>query len=206
MPLIRRGDEAKTPSDGGAWEPRLRAATPDERWDAARALSGQPQAVKALGEALALEQDARVREAMLTALARVGTEESAEVIAPYIRSDDAGLRTGALDALRLMPDGLENLLAKLLADPDADVRILVCDLARQLPGPAATRCLCTLLDGELEPNVCAAAVDVLAELGAPEALPTLAQCAERFASIPFLAFAIRIAGDRIRTQASDRDG
>jgi len=38
---------------------------------------------------------------------------------------------------------------------------------------------------------------VLAELGKPEALPDLGRCAERFASDAFIAFAIKVATDRI---------
>jgi HEAT repeat protein len=207
MPLVRKGAGAAAPGpDAGDVEAQLRTGTSDERWTAARALSGKSQAVKVLGAALAVEPDARVREAILTGLVRIDTAESAEAIVPLLRSDDAGLRTGALDALRVMPHALAAHLSRLLSDPDADVRLLACDLARQLPPPAATRRLCELLAGEPEANVCAAAVDVLAECGDPEALPVLSACAVRFAHVPFLTFSLRIAGDRIRAQAPAHDG
>jgi len=206
MPLVRKGGATPSPTaDRRSAEERLRNGTSDERWAAARALSGQAQAVKSLSAALAIEPDARVREAVLTSLARIDTAQSAEAILPLIRSDDADLRTGALDALRLMPRALEANLAGLLGDPDADVRLLACDLAREIPPPTATRLLCDLLVGEREVNVCAAAVDVLAECGGPEALPVLSACADRFADVPFLAFSLRIAGDRICGQSPSHD-
>jgi len=207
MPLIRKGAAPPAaPDRPGDAEDGLRAGASDERWAAARALAGRPEAAPALGAALLAEEDARVREAILTALARIGTPESAGFIAPLVRSDDAERRTAALDALRAMPQVLETEMTRLLDDPEADVRLLACDLARDMEAPVATAMLCGLLAREPEANVCAAAVDVLAECGGPEALPALAECAKRFADVPFLVFATRVAGDRIRAQTSARDG
>ena len=81
-----------------------------------------------------------------------------------IRSDEAAVRTAALDALRVMPQALATHLSALLRDPDADVRLLACDLARELPQPLATRLLCDLLATEQEVNVCGAAVLVRSRL------------------------------------------
>jgi HEAT repeat protein len=208
MPLVRKSGSGSAPPGGAGEEAadKLLTGTGDERWAAARALAGRPEAVAALSGALASETDRRVREAILTGLARIGTEASAEAIIPLVRSDDASLRTEAIDALRLMPLVLAAHLEALLGDRDADVRVLACDLARQLPPPEATRLLAGLLLREPEANVCAAAVDVLAECGGPEALPALGACAERFPNVPFLVFALRIAGDRIRAEAPPHDG
>ncbi len=154
----------------------------------------------ALAAALRKEGDARVREAMFTSLGRTGTRESADELISFLRSDSAHLRAGALDALRIMIGGMHELLPRLLGDRDADIRILSCELARTFPGSEATTLLCSLLAGEQEANVCAAAIDVLAEVGGTAALPTLAECAHRFRDSPFLAFAIRTATDRIHSQ------
>jgi len=207
MPLIRKAAGAPFPVDDAAIAgDALLTGSVDERWAAARALSSQPQAAAALGAALKVEPDARVREAMLTSLVQIGTPESAEAIVPLIRCDDASRRTGALDALRLMPGVLAGRLGALLDDPDADVRVLACDLARELPARAATDLLCDLLARDREPNVCAAAVDVLVECAGPEALPALAACADRFSDVPFLVFSLKIAGDRIRDRTPLQDG
>jgi HEAT repeat protein len=208
MPLVRRGGGGAPPADTGgeAAADKLRSGTSDERWAAARDLAEQPGGVDVLADALSAETDPRVREAILTGLARIGTPRSAAAITPLIHSDDASLRTEAIDALRLMPAALAAVLEALLSDADSDVRLLACDLARQLPAQAATEILSDLLARETEANVCAAAVEVLAESGGPEALPALAACAERFAGVPFLAFSLKVAGDRIRAQAPARDG
>ena len=49
--------------------------------------------------------------------------------------------------------------------------------------------------------MCAAAVDVLAEVGTRDAVPTLKACAERFSKTPFLPFAIATAIARISNAA-----
>jgi HEAT repeat protein len=205
VPLVKRTGtspaEAPAPDLSG-----LTDGTDDERWSAARDLSGRADAVEALNAALSREHEPRVREAILTSLARVGTPRSAEAMLPMIRSDDASQRTGALDALRLMPAALDAHLAGLLADPDPDVRLLACDLARELPSAAASDMLCALLITEGEANVAAAAVDVLAEVGGPGALPGLEACAARFADVLFLAFAVKVAIERIGGHAPTSHG
>jgi HEAT repeat protein len=208
MPLIRKTpDAAATPGspDFEAASAGLRSVEADARWSAARALGAFAQAASLLGAAAASEPDERVREAMFTSLARIGSDESVAALLPHIRSDDSSRRTGAMDALKAMPQRLTAALAGLLKDADADVRGLACDLARELPSAQATALLGEVLDSDPEVNVCAAAVDVIADIGAPEALPHLQRCAERFPSQPFLGFAIRVARDRIGAQAPTRE-
>jgi HEAT repeat protein len=191
MPLIRKPSAPPPPAAAD-----LRSASSEARWAAARSLAG-PDDVPALAAALDGERDPRVREAILTSLARIGGAAAAEAVIPHIRSDDASLRTAALDALQAMSSAVAASLPKLLQDADADVRLLACELVRAMPGAEPTRLLAGLLDRETEPNVSAAAIEVLAEVGGPEALPALDRCASRFADLPFLAFAIRVARERI---------
>jgi HEAT repeat protein len=206
MPLIRRPTDAAAPPGGPNLEATrtdLRSLDADVRGKAARAMGSIPEAVAALGAAVTAETDPRVREAMFTSLARIGTARSAVELIPHLRADDAGRRTGAMDALRAMPGALGGVLPGLLKDQDPDVRILACDLARELPSAEATALLSQVLDGETQVNVCAAAIDVIADIGLPEALPALRACARRLAD-PFLDFATRIACERIGEQAPDR--
>ena len=201
MPLIRKDPPATRR------RPATAATPPRLHGDARRALGGGARADGAggdaalLAEVLGRESDPRVREAIFTSLARIGTPASVEAILPLSalgRRRPAHRRVGcaaghaAARRCRAWP--------ALLGDPDPDVRLLACDLARGLPAARATPLLCDLLETETEANVCAAAVDVLAEIGTPEALPALARCAERFGHEPFLAFAIRVAVERIRAQ------
>ncbi len=95
----------------------LGSENPEERWAAARAAAGLPDAAAALAAALPQESDGRVREAMFTSLARIGTRDSIAGMLPMLRSDDAALRTGALDALRSSVIARHELLPQLLNDP-----------------------------------------------------------------------------------------
>lgn len=209
MPLIRKNAEPAAPVAPPDLETErlaLRQGDAQERWRAARALLSMPGGATVVGAALAGESDVRVREVIFTGLARSPTVEGVEILLALLRSDDVGLRTGALDAMRAMPELIAVRLPALLSDPDPDVRLLSCELARGLSAGEATRLMCGLLEREDQPNVCAAAVDVLAEIGEPQALPVLEHCAERFAASPFLAFAIEIAVSRLRKSSdADRD-
>jgi hypothetical protein len=75
-------------------------------------------------------------------------------------------------------------------------------LARSLESSEAATLMCTVLDKEAEANVCAAAVDVLAEVGGVEALRSLRNCASRFQESAFLAFAIKVVIDRLSSDSA----
>jgi HEAT repeat protein len=204
MPLIRNTAAKSAPDVPSDVLTGLKSASIDERWSAARA-AGAPD-IPALAEALSHESDARVREAIFTAFARIGTRESALAVMQYLRADDASIRTGALDSLRSMPRAAEASMLMLLSDDDPDVRLLSCELARAMNNSEAARLLCEVLERDSEANVCAAAVDVLAEIADENALPALSRCATRFPNDPFLAFAVKIAVGRLRSvSANPRD-
>ena len=196
MPLVRGG---KSPASRGDPPHRAELDSPDaeSRWTAARALSGDVDAVSALAAALGREQVPRVREAIMTALMRIGNKASVEAILPYLRSQDAGVRSDAIEALQALPEAIAPFMTPLLSDRDSDVRLLATELARNMEASEATRLLCGLIEREQHPNVCAAAIDVLTEVGTPEALPALEKCAARFVGTPFLPFAISVAIARI---------
>ena len=126
-----------------------------------------------------------------------GDDASVKALLPYLRSQDPSQRSAVIDALQALPGVVLPFMASLLSDPDSDVRILATELTRTLLEADTTRLLCELLGREQHSNVCAAAVDVLAEVGTREALPTLRSCAERFARTPFLPFAVSVAIARI---------
>src|ERR1700744_2804238 len=90
MPLVRKPKESVSVA-----QPALTALTsgnPDERWAAARAAAEMAGGAAALSSALRSENDPRVREAMFTSLARIGTPESPNGLLPLLRCDDAQLR------------------------------------------------------------------------------------------------------------------
>jgi HEAT repeats len=197
MPLLRRGKPDQAPPQPA--EPldvlaaELRHPDPERRWSAARRLGDRPGAAGHLAAALPGETEPRVVEAIFTSLARRGGAESAAHLFPLLRSDDAALRNGAIEALQTMPAVLARHIEELLGDPDSDVRIFAAELTRKMPAAPATASLCRLLDREAHPNVCAAAIDVLAEIGSRDAIAHLERCRDRFAGQPFLAFAIASA-------------
>jgi HEAT repeat protein len=197
MPLIRNESDKAAASAPRQALTSLASAPADERWAAARA-ARDPAAIPSLGKALAHEREARVREAIFTALARIGTSESVSVVLPYLRLDDANTRTGAMDALRAMQDPCRPYLPELLADPDPDVRLLACDLVRDAGGAEGPRWLCALIETETQANVCASAVEALGEIADATAAPSLSRCADRFPGDPFLGFAIKVVADRLR--------
>lgn len=203
MPLIYKPPSAAPASpDPAAVFAALARGTDDERWSAARAAAHLPDSVPVLADALRREQSPVVREALFSALARIATKQSVEAVLPCLRSDDASMRTEASDALLAMKGVVWPYVAPLLRDPDANVRILACGLVRDMPGEVAVSLCCGLLDSEPDPNVCAAAVEVLAEVGGSSAVPALERCAKRFSGTPFLAFSIQMAVDRVRSQPS----
>ncbi len=198
MPLIKRGPPTapSTPPVSVSTAKQLASGTPSERWAAARALGQDETAVALLAGALGTEQASDVREAIFTSLVLIHTSEAAAALASIIRSDDAQLRTGALDALSAVMDVARPFLPGLLSDPDPDVRLLACELARALEPSDGADLLCTMLTTEQQPNVCGAAVDVLSEIGADSVVDVLKKCAERFAEDPFLEYAIAEAIER----------
>lgn len=208
MPLIRKpARSTAAPSiDASSVLSALASGSEDERWTAARAAADAPDGDQALAHALENERSSRVREAIFTSLVRIGTARSVELVVPFLRSDNANLRTAALDALRAMKTAVGTHLPAMLHDEDVDIRILACELARNFPSADASRLLCGALDSEADANVCAAAVEVLAEVGGPEALPVLERCATRFRGTAFLEFSIGITIDRIRAQPPQRRG
>lgn len=201
-PKINEETDNKTNVGSASHIAALNSPDAEVRWTAARALGGVAAAVPALAGVLGREQSPRVREAIMTALMRVGDEASVRALLPCLRSEDAAQRSAATEALQSLPGAVAPFMATLLGDADADVRLLATELARKMPPKDATRVLCGLLDKETHPNVCAAAVEVLAEVGTRDAVPALEACAGRFASVPFLPFAISTTIARISSTES----
>ena len=205
MPLVRKNVPQSPPALAGTdWQAQLellQTGTPEERWTAARALGAEPQAAAALGELLQLQSDSRLREVIFTSLAKLNSPASFDAALWHLRGDDAQLRTGALDAMQLMPKMIHQRLPDLLRDHDPDVRILACELARHMAAADAANLLAEILVTDPEKNVCAAAIDVLADIGGEAELPAMEACGRRFAEEFFLHFSIKAASGNIRSRA-----
>ena len=126
------------------------------------------------------------REALLAALLAIADPSAAAALARHLRSEDAGLRNACVETLQAMPAAAASVLPALLADLDPDVRLLATEIVRTQPTADANRFLAGLLDAETQPNVCGAAVEVLAEVGTVDAVPALRTVRTRFAAEAFL--------------------
>lgn len=181
--------------------PRLLAQlkNPDpglRRW-AARDLGVHAEAAEELGRALAGEREPAVREALFTSLSALANESAAEALVTLLRSEDAALRNGAIEALAGMPQAVAPSIERLLRDPDPDVRIFTVNLLGELRHTEVNRWLSQVLAQESQVNVVAAAIEVLAETGGAAERPGLLRVRERFADDPFIGFATELALERI---------
>ena len=203
MGLMKRSAEPIAPRD------LVAAVSPDEliknltseeagtRRRAARDLASYPEAAKVLCERLGEEPALSVRQTILTSVIEIANEDVAAGLVPYLRSEDAGLRNAAVEALQEMPDVAGPYVRVLLSDGDSDVRIFAVDVLQSLCHADAPRWLADLLAREPHVNVAATAVDRLAEVGTPEMIPVLQAVAARFVGEPFIQFAVATAISRI---------
>jgi HEAT repeat protein len=176
---------------------QLDAADADTRRHAAQLLATDPGAAPWLAARLPAEPAPAVREALFDSLVDIGGESAATLLAPLLRSADAALRSGTVDALKQLGEAAVPTLDVLLADTDPDVRILAVEVTRAWPRPLAVPRLRRVVESDPHVNVCGAAVDVATEAGTGELLPALAGLRRRFPAEPFLLFAVEIACARI---------
>lgn len=177
----------------------LEDADASVRRDAAHGLGHAPDAaprgaVAALARRLEAEGDAGVREAILTALARIATDEAAAALVPFLDREDAALRNAALESLQQMPaEVAAPALLPLLGHADPDLRIFAVQGLGGLAHPGRADWLAAVMERDADVNVGLAAVEALAEAGSPEALSSLETLARRFPDDPFVAFAVDAA-------------
>lgn len=176
----------------------LWAAESGVRRSAARDLAQHPEAAGALCDRLEVESSPSVRAVLFTSLIKLQSPDVAGRLAVHLRSDDAQLRNGAIEALQEMPLAIAPHLRRLLADDDSDVRIFAVNILGALCHADAPEWLAEVVRVETHVNVCAAAVDALAEVGGLEAVDALEALRARFAGEAFMGFAIDTAIRRIR--------
>ena len=180
---------------------QLHDPDPSRRRWAARDLGEFPEYARELATALETEEDPTVRQALFDSLARIGTDEVVELLLPFLRSEDAQLRNGAVEVLTELPDATAPRMEQLLRDSDPDVRIFALDILRVLPHPSSPRWIADILARDHHVNVIAVAVDRAADVGSPEMVELLEEVGRRFADEPYIQFAIRTALERIAAGA-----
>lgn len=169
--------------------------TDRRRW-AARDLARHPEATTELAARLAVETAPAVRDALLSSLLAIASDEVVESIVPFLRSEDAGLRNGVVAVLQRLPEPVARHMTELLADPDPDVRILSIDILQDLAHPQALVWLREALENETAVNVVGAAIDRLAQIGTPDLAPLL-DVRERFCDEPYIRFAVDMVLKRL---------
>jgi len=200
MPLVRKSRPAgENPPEPERSLPdllaQLRAPDADERRGAARSLGAHPQAANELCDAAVTETSDSVRETIFTALIRIGSP-AADGLVPLLASENTPLRNGAIEALKTMPDAVAAHFDRIITGP-TDVRIFGVEIVGGLQHPESPRRLIRVIEDDRELNVCAAAVDALAECGGRDAIAPLKRLLARFPGEPFLEFAVTTALKRI---------
>jgi len=196
---LRRVEPRDYPRDTMGLVEQLKDADASVRRWAARDLAIHPHAIPALCEHLATESERSVREVIFTTLGCLGGEDVVEGLVPLLRSEDANLRNGAIEVLSELPEEVAPHIEELLRDDDADVRIFTLNLLNDLKHPDVGRWLSQVLQHDPHVNVVAAALEVLAEVGTPQALPALQLARQRFADDVFIGFAADLALQRIES-------
>ena len=169
----------------------------ERRW-AVRDLAEFSQACDALFKTLEQEAELSVREALFDSLQQIGGQAVVNGFLALLRSEDAGLRNGAIEILQSMPEGVAEHIQALLTDRKSDVRIFAIDILQVLADPKAPEWLLNVLKTEQHINVLAVAIDRSAEIGTPEMIPTLESLKHKFQNEEYLCFAIDMAITRIQ--------
>jgi HEAT repeat protein len=178
---------------------QLGDADPSVRRWAARDLAAHPKAAAALCARLADESDASVRAVLFSSVTHLGGSDVVQAMVQLLRSEDAGLRNGAIEVLASLPDAVAPHIDRLLHDADGDVRIFTVNLLGDLRHPKVPQWLSQVLEHDPAVNVVGAALEVLSEVGLPETLPALHAAKKRFAGDDYIGFAVDLAVGRIES-------
>jgi HEAT repeat protein len=198
--IVKRTERGKPKPERGCSE--LAAALEDAdaagRRQAVRDIVQCPDAAAVLVSRLKREQDAAVREVILTALARLNDASAVSGLADCLRIEDAALRNEVIETFKRMGDEVAPALRSLLADPDPDIRIFVVNILDSERHPEVESWLMEVIERDTHVNVCATAVDLLCEVGTEAAIDPLVRLKARFQSEPYIQFATDLALKRIR--------
>jgi HEAT repeat protein len=202
MPLIRSSAEIEdpyatvVPLDRTKLRADLQSPDDEVRRTAVRLATRLGEA-EILAHRLEDESDAGLRETLLTSLVRIGGLKAARPLIGALRSEDALLRNAVIETLQSMGEVVASEIETLLDDENPDMRIYGMNILQSLRSSRVSDIALRVIATDPHVNVCAAAVDVLAEVGTPEMVDDLRAVANRFPDQPFLAFAVSAAIKRI---------
>jgi len=168
----------------------------ERRWGA-RDLAEFPEASSYLLDQLKKENDISVQEVIISSLIKIGDDIAIKGLINLLKSEDAHLRNAAVEALQNVPEKVSAYIEKLLHDNNSDVRIFTVNILESLRHPNVIKWLIEVLENDKNINVCATALNLLAEVGTKEALPAIKKVKERFSDEPYIQFAADLALRRI---------
>ena len=184
MPLVRAAERNEPPD-----EPRDGLAAVRE--------AARDGAVGTLVEILACDPDKLAREAALTSLARLGGDAAIAALVQQIGSDDPELRNAVIETLPSLGVDVIDFIEPLLLDADPNLRISALTVLENIDDPRAAAVALSVALGDANVNVCATAIEVVANSGGPDMAAPLQTVPARFPDHPFLAFAVRAALKKI---------
>ena len=155
--------------------------------------------VETLAPLLLGETDPFVRETALTYLARLDGAFPGEALIRLMREGDTALRNGAIETLGSLGERAVDALAPLILDAgaDTDARIYALTALALVASSRAAKLALDVALTDADVNICAAAVDVVAQSGVRAMAAALDRVAARFPERPFLAFAAGAAQHRL---------
>lgn len=176
---------------------QLVSSMASERRVAARLLAHYADSGQALCDQLWCEKDASVREVIMTTLTTLGDDQSIDTLILCLRSEDAGMRNEAIEAMKQLPHVVGPYIENLLEDADPDVRLFTVNILASLPHHDTEKWLCKVLREEDCVNVCGAALDVLTEIGTRASREPIQAACRKFPGNAYIQFAAQLALKRI---------
>lgn len=146
------------------------------------------------------EPEISVRGSIFTALLKLKDSAAIGKLLELLHSDHAALRNEVIEVLQQLPDEVSLHIQALLHHQDSDIRIFALNILQTLCHPDTPKWLIDVVAQDMHVNVCATALDVIAEVSSVEILPALETLKTRFTD-PYIRFAVDATIKRIQEGA-----
>ena len=144
------------------------------------------------------EDNTAVREAILNSLLRMRDPSIVSGLADCLRSENVALRNDVIEVFKQLGSQAAPVLRALLADTDPDVRIFAVNILISERYSDTEQWAIEVIERDAHVNVCAAAVDLLCEVGTEASIDPLLRLKTRFVHEAYIQFAADLALKRIR--------
>ncbi|MCS7215424.1 MAG: HEAT repeat domain-containing protein [Thermodesulfovibrio sp.] len=177
-------------------EQLLSSSASERRW-AARDLAQYKEASQILLERIKNEEDVSVIENILSSLSSIRDEVAVKGLIELLRSENAYLRNAVIETLKSMPEEVESYIEELIKSPESDLRIFAINIMESLRHPKVLKWLKEIIENDENVNVCSTALDLVAEVGTEDFLPSIEKIKEKFSDEPYVQFVADLAIRRI---------